>query len=210
MPGVRALARGLCASIASAALLAGCSAHTSGSEARPVATRAAAPSMSAGMTMPDGAVMGTKTAIRHAVDAGVPSTPAAMICSDEVRHDLAEALAVRSIAAGRRSYRDSLLTCDYSLFGGHLVLGVKDLPSASATRAYLASSRRSLAHTHSVDGLTQGAFGNGTGVVMLSKDDHVLRVDTSAMPPVFGSQHNNRADFAYEVATVILGCWTGN
>ncbi len=193
-------------------LLAGCASPTqqsAGRAPRTAAASAVAKSMSPGMTMPDGSVMGKRSAAAPSAGGRSPSAPAAMVCSADFRRDLADALAVTSVPAGVRTFQNSLLTCNYFLFAGHLVLTVKDLPNRSATNAYFAARRRSLAGAHPIDGLTPGAFGNGTSVVVLRKDNHVLTVDTAAMPAAFGSQHNKRADFAYEVASIVLGCWTG-
>jgi hypothetical protein len=209
----RALVAGLC-TVAAAGLLAGCGSPVPkppDAAQRSVRADDGKQPMAAGMTMPDGSIMGAASAATTSVAAGPkPSAAAAMICSTEIRHDLAEALAITSVPAASRTYGNSLLTCTYPLSGGHLVLSVKDLPGSSATNAYFTARRRSLPQAHMIEGLTPGAVTDGAGIVLLRKDDHVLTVDSSAMPAVFGTQHNKRADFAFEVASVILGCWTGD
>lgn len=212
MFGTRAFAVSLLIAAAVAPLV-GCGSRTqqaAGPAPRSVAVSAAARPMAAGMTMPDGAVMDAPSVAASSADGQAPSAAATMICSAEFRHDLAEALAGTAVPAGTRTFHDSLLSCDYALFGGHLEVSVKDLADPAATDAYFATRRRSLTNAHLLDGLTPGAVGNGGGIVVLRKDNHVLTVDTSAMPTVFGSQRNKRAEFAYEVAAVVLGCWTGN
>lgn len=44
--------------------------------------------------------------------------------------------------------------------------------------------------------------------MVLLKDSDTLTVDASRLPPVFGKQQSTRFDFAYELASDILGCWT--
>jgi hypothetical protein len=34
-----------------------------------------------------------------------------------------------------------------------------------------------------------------------------LQVDTTALPEMFGPQQQRRTDLAYEMATVVMGCW---
>ena len=37
-----------------------------------------------------------------------------------------------------------------------------------------------------------------------------LRVDATGLPAVFGTQKQKRTDLAYEIASDVLGCWTGD
>ena len=37
-----------------------------------------------------------------------------------------------------------------------------------------------------------------------------LTVDTTRCPPSSGASSQKRTDLAYEIASDVLGCWTGN
>ena len=201
--------------IAGSFLLAGCATSNAATQSSAVATRApAGPSssspspapssgaMSPGMVMPDGSVM----------DGGPagPSASARMICGTEARGDIAKILALTSLPAPAAHWADRLYTCTYRLPQGPLVISVKESADAAATRAYVSAERRRLGAAHDLAGLTAGAFGTATGTVALTKDSNTLTVDATGLPAEFGPAHQKRSDLAYEVASVILGCWTGN
>lgn len=173
---------------------------------------AAEMSMSPGMTMPDGSVMGAEGTMTSPTvrESEKPSASALMVCSDEIRNDVTQVAKLPMKPLATSSFADHLYTCVYTLPMGNLIVSVKDLDSTAATTAYFDTTRRSLGSTTRLDGLAQGAFGNSEGHVVLRKDNHVLSVDASRLPAVFGSQGQKRSDFAYEIASDILGCWTGD
>lgn len=184
--------------VAAPLLLAGCAAAQSHSPSRPAA-------MTPGMVMPDGSTMGAM-----AVAAGSkPSAAAAMICSAEARNDIATALGVPSVPAGAAQWQAPHYRCAYRLSLGTLVLSVHQAGSPAAGAAYLSSLAQRL-HASKVAGLTEQAYDTPAGDVLLLKDGDVLQVDATGLPAVFGSQHQKRTDFAYEIASDILGCWTGD
>ena len=41
------------------------------------------------------------------------------------------------------------------------------------------------------------------------KDDKTLEVDPRGLPSGLGPNRLSRGDFAYQLATDVLGCWTG-
>ena len=49
-----------------------------------------------------------------------------------------------------------------------------------------------------------------TGTVVVIKDSQTLTVDATGLPAVFGAEDQKRTDLAYEVASDVLGCWTGD
>lgn len=201
-----------CASAKSAA--PGGAASASQTSMQPGMSTKAGTSMTPGMVMPDGSTMGAATSApapkTSASVAAKPSASALMICSADVRGDLAEVLAMKQIPAGRHTFANGRYTCTYRLADGPLLLSVQDEPDAAATTKYFRTLRDRLGMTAPLDGLGEGAYGTDDGTVVLRKDNHVLRVDASRMSAVIGRQHAKRNDFAYEVATVILGCWTGD
>jgi hypothetical protein len=144
-----------------------------------------------------------------AVAAG-PSATAAMVCGDEVRGDLGKVLALPTAPVGRSTWTDGLFTCTYRLSYGPLVLSVKDSPTDAAARAWFTAGRAKLAGARDAAGLGEGAYAGPGGTVVVIKDSFVLRVDSTGLPAEFGPQDQRRTDLAYEVASVVLGCWTGD
>jgi hypothetical protein len=165
-------------------------------------------SMSPGMTMPDGSVMGAEDTGPSSAPADGPSASALMVCSDEIRSDVTQVAALPTKPRATSMFKDHLYTCTYTLPMGALIVSVKDLDDSAATTAFFEKTRDSLGTTRSLAGLAQGAFGTNNGRVVLRKDNHVLSVDASQLPAVFGTQSQKRTDFAYEIASDILGCWT--
>ena len=167
--------------------------------------------MAPGMIMPDGSTMGAAGAPTVTRTAPAePSASALMICAAEVRADLNTVLAIKQTPAGTATFADHLYTCRYTLPMGTLILSVKESPDATSTAAYFKTLRNQLGNPEDLAGLGEAAYGTNDGTVVLRKDNDVLRVDATRMPAVFGSQHAKRNDFAYEIASDILGCWTGD
>lgn len=192
----------LAAPLAATLLLAGCASSSPHAPARPA-------SMTPGMVMPDGSTMGAMAANANTNTDAKPSAAAAMICSAEARGDIATALGVRSIRAGVAQWHAPHYRCSYALPMGTLVLSVHEAGSPAAGAAYLTSLRQHL-HASKVAGLTEQAYSTPAGDVLLLKDGDVLHVDATGLPAVFGPQHQKRTDLAYEIASDILGCWTGD
>jgi hypothetical protein len=133
-----------------------------------------------------------------------------MVCSTEIRTKTAQVLALPTIPAGTSSWVDHVFTCTYQLPMGPLVLSVTENADAASTATTFAGIREQLGVTHDLAGLGQAAYGTDAGTVVLRKDNDILRVSADALPAVFGSQQQKRTDFAYEIASDVLGCWTGN
>lgn len=164
--------------------------------------------MAAGMTMADGSIMGAAAPSSPSDVAAEPSASALMVCGTEIRSDVTMVAALTAAPRAASTFVDHLFSCTYSLPMGRFIVSVKDLASPAATTTYFTGVRRALGTTANVAGLTDGAFGTPTGTVVLRKDNHVLEVDASHLPAVFGDQAEKRSDFAYEIASDILGCWT--
>ncbi|MBV9822044.1 MAG: hypothetical protein JO144_07330 [Actinobacteria bacterium] len=197
-------------------LLTGCGAGNDG------ASKAAAPGQSmagmtmapgesmAGMTMAPGESMAGMTMAPSQSVSGGPSKAAAMVCSDDIRGQVKTVLRLAQPAPVRSSWQNQLYTCSYTLPMGQMVLSVKQSAGKPAAQAYFDQTRRSLGRTESLAGLGEQAFGTGTGIVVVRKDDMTLRVDTTDLPVVFGELQQRRTDLAYEIASDVLGCWTGD
>jgi hypothetical protein len=197
----------VCALLAGGMLsLAGCaSAGASGEPATSSADRS--PAMSAGMVMPDGSTMGAAAA-PSATEAGTPSAAEKMVCAAETHSIITEVLGLAHTPTSTATWRNHLYTCTYRLPMGTLIVSVKQSSNPAAAAAYFQSSRTSRDGTKTLDGLGEHSYGTTSGTVVLIKDSDTLTVDATRLPPVFGKESSKRSDFAYELASDILGCWT--
>ena len=165
--------------------------------------------------MPDGSTMGAAatpptaagTPTTSAVSSG-PSVAAQMICSADIRSAITTVL-LPAAPVATSNWANHVYTCTYQLPIGKLVLSVTESATEASANAYLEDLRQQLG-AQPLIGLTPLAYGTGDGVVVLVKDNDTLRVDASRLPVQFGDQGQKRTDFAYEVASDILGCWTGD
>jgi hypothetical protein len=185
---------------AAALLLAGCGA--------PHATETASMpgmSMAPGQTMPPS---GSATTSASAAEG--PSAAAKMVCSDDIKGKVKQVLKLSAEAPTRTSFVDHLYTCTYTLPQGPLVLSVHDSASKAAAGAYYTALRPTLGQTSGLPGLGEHAYGTSRGTVVVLKDSQTLVVDATALPSVFGSDQQKRTDLAYEIASDVVGCWTGD
>jgi len=189
---------------AAALLLAGCGA--------PHATEAASMpgmSMAPGQTMAPSASASTAASPAPSASA-TPSAAAKMICSDDIRGKVKQVLKLSTDAPTRTSFVDHLYTCTYTLPQGPLVLSVHDSASKAAAASYYTALRPTRGATTGLPGLGEHAYGTSRGTVVVLKDSQTLVVDATGLPSVFGSEQQKRTDLAYEIASDVLGCWTGN
>ncbi len=196
-----------------AVLLTGCA--SGGGSAGPAAngtgtagmTMAPGESM-AGMTMAPGESMAGMT-MPPATSSG-PSKAATMVCSQDIRDQVRTVLQLDAPAPVRSSWQDQIYSCTYTLPMGKMVLSVKDSTSPSTAHDYFEALRGRLGTTEPLLGLGEQAYGTKTGIAVVLKDSQTLQVDTTGLPEVFGSQQQRRTDLAYEIASDVLGCWTGD
>jgi hypothetical protein len=139
-----------------------------------------------------------------------PSKTAAMVCGDDVTGDVARVLSLPAPPPTSSTWADQLFTCDYSLPMGPMVLSVKESPDPAAAAQFFEARRVQLGETAAAPGLGERAYATPTGTIVVIKDAMTLTVDATGLPEVFGANGQRRSDFAYEVASVVLGCWTGN
>lgn len=199
------MARTLIGLAAAAVVIAGC-----GSAGHFRSNASGPPGGAAKMTMADGTVM-DRDAMRSAGHRGAagPSEAAAMICGTETHTAIAQILQLPAAPKSTATWANETYRCSYRLPAGRLVLSVKQSHDDAAARHYFAAARARYAPTETLYGLGAASFGNRSGVVVLVKDSDTLTVDATRLPAVLGAQHNKRYDFAYEIASDILGCWTG-
>ena len=195
---VKTKALGFCLIAAAAVALAGC-----GSSASTSSTSPAGQAMTPGMVMPDGSTMAPGS------PGTAPSEAAKMICTDETRNNITTVLSVAPDAKPVSTWRGGTYTCTYRLPAGPIVLSVHESVDVPAAIDYTDQLRPGLAGAKDLNGLSALAFGTPDGVVALQKDNDTLRVDTSGLARQ-SKLYAHRADFAYEIAAVIMGCWTGS
>lgn len=171
----------------------------------------AAPEAAPGMSMPGMAPTTSAPVPTGSGTAAGPSASARMVCGPEIRRDVATALGLRTPPTATTSWVDHLYTCTYRLRTGSLVLSVKESPDVPAARGYFSAVQHRLGNTHPLLGLSAlglPAYDTTDGTVVFLKDDKVLQVDATTLPHEAG-QPDSRSGLAYEVATDVLGCWTG-
>ena len=138
-----------------------------------------------------------------------PSKSARMICSPEAQQEvLANATGVRLTKPATATWEDNLYACRYVYGANVMVVSVKELANKTETDAYVASLERQLGVTRTVP-IGPRAFLARDGSVVVQKDYKVLLVDVRDLPQKFGEPLDARENIALNVATSIMGCWTG-
>jgi hypothetical protein len=200
---IRHLAGSLCAV---ALLGTGCAA---GKDAASVAPAGAATSVAPGQTMAGMSMAPGQTmaGMSHAPSGSEPSAKSKMVCTGDVREEVRSILKLSAPAPVSTSWQDQLFTCTYTLPMGKMVLSVKESASKPAAAAYFQALRTRSGTTTALQGVGEQAFSTPAGTAVVLKDSSTLQVDATGLPEVFGPQQSRRTDFAYEMATVVMGCW---
>jgi hypothetical protein len=141
---------------------------------------------------------------------GNPPASAAMICDADIKSKVREALGLAGPPSTEWRWSDGVYTCDYHLPMGRMSLQVTVLAGAPQARTLFDADRARTLGAQTLAGLGEGAFGAENGTVLVLKDNQVLVVDTTRLPQVFGANGQRRTDLAYEVASDVMGCWTGD
>jgi hypothetical protein len=145
----------------------------------------------------------------EAADAA-PTATAKMVCGEDISSQVVLVLKLPAAPKTSATWVDSVYTCTYDLPMGAMVLSVQVAPSDAAATKDFAADRARLAPNEELLGLGEDAFGTPTGVTVVRKDNQVLTVDATDLPEVFGSNGQRRTDLANEIASDVLGCWTGD
>jgi len=180
------------AALAAAVVLVGCGSTAATQQSRP-STRSS-----------DDAVAAAQYA------RNTPPAAARMVCSDEIRGEVAGALNLESVPAPESTWTDHVYGCAYTLPMGRLVLSVTVDPSSSAADRTLQTMRNGLAGAAAEPGLGERAYGAPSGVVMSKKDNLVLTVDATGLPDDLGNTHEHRLDLARVITAGVFNCWTGS
>ncbi len=163
-----------------------------------------------GMVMPDGSTMGAPSPAVKEASSVDPSEATKMICTEETRSDITKVLGLDATPSTESSWKNQVYTCTYALPAGPLVLTVKQSADPAAARDYFAELRTTVGDTSTLAGLGEESYGTASGKVVVVKDNATLIVDATAQPAVLGAYQAKRADFAFQVAAVVLACWIGH
>jgi hypothetical protein len=142
--------------------------------------------------------------------ANTPPAAAQMVCSDEIRGEVADALNVPSVPAPTPTWAGHVYTCPYATPMGPLLLSVTVTDSGTAARGQLETLRGRLPDAGAESGLGEQAFGSPVGTVVSRKDNLVLTVDATGLPDDLGGTHESRLDLARVITAGVFNCWTGN
>lgn len=164
----------------------------------------------AGMSMAPGETMGNPTSTAGTGVQSMPTSTALMICGDDIKGKVKEVVKLSSEPRTSSSFAHQIYTCSYQLPVGPLVLSVQHSDTKVAATTYYNEVRAELGRTAPLDGLGDEAYGAATGVTVVMKDNETLVVDARGVPAVFGADGQKRTDFANEIASDVLGCWTGD
>jgi hypothetical protein len=132
-----------------------------------------------------------------------------MICRDDIRGQIADALGLGSVPAPQPAWADHVYRCTYTLPMGQLALAVTVAPSDTAARGDLQVMRGRLTAAFAEDGLGQQGYGSPDGSLVAVKDNMVLQVDATGLPDDLGPTHQPRIAFAQLIAAGVFDCWTG-
>jgi hypothetical protein len=183
-------------------VLTGCTSTPATRQA--VAPAATAPAATTAAATADDAVAAAQYA------ANTPPAAAQMVCSQEIRGEVADALNLPSVPAPTSGWADHTYTCTYAPPMGRLVLSVTVTPSTTAAGGQLETLRGRLPGAAAEPGLGEQAYGSPTGTVVSRKDNLVLSVDATGLPDDLGNTHERRLDLARVITAGVFNCWTGN
>ncbi|HKH88312.1 MAG TPA: hypothetical protein VKA05_05795 [Acidimicrobiales bacterium] len=138
-----------------------------------------------------------------------PSEISKMVCSPKAQQEIARILGVTAHVE-TPTWVGHLYSCRYDYPSGSFVLSVKELSSWSETYGYFDGLGTTLGDKGALANLGQGAFTTSDGSVIVRKDWKVLTVNIAPLPAQFGKPPTSKADVAFTVADIILGCWDGD
>ncbi|HEX4249129.1 MAG TPA: hypothetical protein VH008_14800 [Pseudonocardia sp.] len=141
---------------------------------------------------------------------GQPSASALQVCDpNDGQKDIAAALGVTPTRVETPTWVDHLYSCRYVYPNGSFTLSVKELADDPSTVGYLDELAGKLGQVSPLDGIGEVAFFTRNRSIVARKDNKVLLVDVSGLPPQFGSPPGPPAAMSRTIATVIMGCWSG-
>jgi hypothetical protein len=141
---------------------------------------------------------------------GNPPASAAMICDADIKSKIREVLGLAGPPSTEWRWSNGVYTCDYDLPMGRMSLQVTVLAGVQQAGTMFDADRARTPGALPLRGLGERAFGTKDGTVLVLKDNQILVVDATRLPEEFGANGQRRTDLAYEVASDVMGCWTGD
>lgn len=151
------------------------------------------------------------TSSASAPAAGGPSEASKMICNDETKGDISKILALKAAPRADSSWGHSTYTCTYHLVEGPLVISVKESADPASARKHFNTLQAKLPGPAPIKGLANlgfPAYQTTDGSVVFLKDNSILYVDATDLAATVGPERVAPTDFAYQISTTILACWT--
>jgi hypothetical protein len=142
--------------------------------------------------------------------ATLPTATALMICGPDIGGKISQVVKLTAPARKRSSFSGDRYTCTYQLPVGPLTLSVQHSTTSATANVYFDSLKARTAAADDLLGLGERAFGTPDGTAVVIKDNETLTVDATRLPAVFGVDRQKRTDLANEIASDVLGCWTGD
>ena len=133
-----------------------------------------------------------------------------MVCSDEIRGKVQQVLKLPALPTVHSTWIKQVYTCTYDLPVGPMVLSVQVAPTKPVAEAAFQSRQKATAGATVLNGLGEHAYRHPDRHRRRhqGRDDAHRRHHRAAA--VFGAEQQKRTDLAYEIASDVLGCWTGN
>jgi hypothetical protein len=141
----------------------------------------------------------------------LPSKSAKMICTTEVRGELADTLGANAKRVTTPTWKDHIYSCSYFFAKGSFTLSVKELNDDKSTTDYFDGYKKTLGVKDNLFGLGQGAFVAKNDDVVVRKDYKVMLIDVANVPKALGAfvPAMVRPDVATNIASVVMSCWVG-
>ena len=203
----------LLASLAlSALLLSGCAASAAVSASVPSNAPASSPAASSetGHTGSHGGRHHSQASASPGATADGPSAAALMVCGDQPMDRLTSILDLDADAHTVNDWADNTFTCTYHLAEGALEISVQEAKDQASALTYFDAMQALAKDAKPIEGLANlgfPAYETAGGSAVFQKDNFVLHVDATGLPPVLGPESISRNALAYQLSTTILACW---
>ncbi len=139
-----------------------------------------------------------------------PSESAQMVCEDEASKDIQAETGIKAtVSKPTWDVSTHTYSCDYVYPQGKMTLTVREFDNPDETTAYYNQLANENGGKDQDITIGQGAYTTKNGNTVVRKDFKVLTVDTTKLPASFGNPPDTRANTSINVASVIMGCWTG-
>ena len=201
----------LVASLAlSALLLSGCAAAAAVSAPSNAPASSPAASSGPGHTGSHGGGHHSQATASPGATADGPSAAALMVCGDQPMDRLTSILDLDSDPHTVNDWANNTFTCTYHLQEGSLEISVQEAKDQASALTYFDAMQALAKDAKPIDGLANlgfPAYETADGSAVFQKDNFVLHVDASGLPPVLGPESISRNALAYQLSITILACW---